>query len=192
MGAVVAAIACDYLCHRDHLVFVFVAAAGECSRQIDRAFLHRLRHQLRHLLDLRLRRRPIVEADDDPADLLRRYARRDVDRGPFLAEAAEITVERGPVDVDAGAPLGFLFVFFEHPALERRHCLAFPITSSVTPWRTLLSVLPSARAGMSVCVCRSMKPGETTIPFASITRLPDLGSTLPILTMWPFLIATLP
>ena len=45
---------------------------------------------------------------------------------PLLAEAAEIAVERGPVDVDTGAPLGFLFVLFEHAAFERGHCLAFP------------------------------------------------------------------
>src|SRR5262245_51733871 len=107
MSAVVAAIACDDLGHRDHLVFIFVAAAGECGRQIDRALLHRLRDQLRHLLDIRLRRWPVVESDNNLAHLLRRYARSDVDRGAAFAEAAEIAVERGPVDVDAGAALGF-------------------------------------------------------------------------------------
>src|SRR5262249_20347593 len=66
------------------------------------------------------------EADNNLAYLLRRYARSDVDRGTAPAEAAEIAVERGPVDLDAGAALGFLFVLFEHAAFERGHRLAFP------------------------------------------------------------------
>src|SRR5262249_7316820 len=126
VGAIVPAIACDDLGHRDHLILIFVAAAGECGRQIDRTLLHRLPDELRHLLDLRLRGRPVVESDNDFADLLRRYARCDVDRGPALAEAAEIAVERGPVDLDAGAALGFLFVLFEYAAFERSHRLTFP------------------------------------------------------------------
>ena len=80
MRAVIAAVAGDHLRHRNHLIFVFVTAAGERSRQIDRAFLHGLRHQLRHLLDLGRRRRPILETDHDAPHLLRRDARRNVDR----------------------------------------------------------------------------------------------------------------
>src|SRR5262249_4284581 len=125
MGAVVAAIASDYLGHRNHLVLVLVAAAGERGRQIDRALLHRLRDELGHLFDLRLRRRPVFEADNNLTYLLRRNARGDVDRGTALAEAAEIALKRGPVDVDAGAALGFLLVLFEHAAFERGHRLAF-------------------------------------------------------------------
>src|SRR5215467_13090914 len=126
MSSVVAAIACDHLGHRDHFVLIFVAAASECGRQIDRTLLHRLRDELRHLVDLGLRRRPVLEADNSLTYLLRRYARSDIDRGTALAEAPEIALERGPVDVNAGAALGFLLVLFEHGAFERGNRLAFP------------------------------------------------------------------
>src|SRR5262249_16837654 len=121
VGAVVATVARDDLRHRHHLVFVLVAAAGECGRQVDGALLHRLRNQLLHLLDLRRRRAPVLEADDHAPYLLRRDARGDVDRRTFLIETPEVAIESGPVDIDAAPPLGLLLVFLEHAALERRH-----------------------------------------------------------------------
>jgi hypothetical protein len=49
-------------------------------------------------------------------------------------------------------------------AHEKPH---WPITSSVTPWQTWLSALPSASSTKSLCVWMSMKPGATTRPAAS-------------------------
>src|SRR5262249_32686666 len=126
VGAVIAAVARDHFRHRHHLVGIFVAAAGESGRQVHRALLHRLRDELFHLLDLGGGRRPILEPDDNAAHLLRRDARGDVDRGPLPAEAAEVAVERGPVDVDAAAALRLLAIFLEHAALQRRDRHALP------------------------------------------------------------------
>jgi hypothetical protein len=39
-----------------------------------------------------------------------------------------------------------------------------PVTSSVTPWRTLLCAVPSATSGISEWVWRSTKPGVTQHP----------------------------
>ena len=45
-----------------------------------------------------------------------------------------------------------------------------PTSSVVTPWRTLGSWRPSARIARPPWLCRSMKPGATTLPVASIVR----------------------
>ena len=45
----------------------------------------------------------------------------------------------------------------------------FPTTSVVTPWRSLLSPVPSATRLRSEWVWMSTKPGESTLPAASIT-----------------------
>jgi aspartate/methionine/tyrosine aminotransferase len=60
-----------------------------------------------------------------------------------------------------------------------------PRTSSVTPWRTALCAVPSTSSGMSECVCRSIKPGATTLAAASTTwaaaRMPTVvGEMMPL------------
>ena len=67
-----------------------------------------------------------------------------------------------------------------------------PMMSRVTPWRILLSPLPSLISGWSLCVCMSMKPGVTTLPRTSMERVPEPGSSLPMAAILPSLIARSP
>src|SRR5579863_9339890 len=67
-----------------------------------------------------------------------------------------------------------------------------PRISVVTPWRILLSPLPSTRRVKSEWLCRSMKPGATTSPEASIVRLAVACSSRPTSAMRPSFTATEP
>jgi hypothetical protein len=55
-----------------------------------------------------------------------------------------------------------------------------PVMSSVTPCRTLLCAVPSVTSGISECVWRSINPGETTSPVASIVRVAERPASEPI------------
>ena len=63
-----------------------------------------------------------------------------------------------------------------------------PITSVVTPWRILLWPLPSVISVMSEWLCRSMKPGATVRPLASMVRV-AVPVTSPTAAIFPPLIA---
>ena len=54
-----------------------------------------------------------------------------------------------------------------------------PTSSVVTPWRTFGSCRPSARITSPPWLCRSMNPGATTLPVASIVRPTWAGACLP-------------
>ena len=66
-----------------------------------------------------------------------------------------------------------------------------PITSVVTPWRILLSALPSTSSEKSECECGSMKPGASALPPASIVRAAG-PETRPTPVMRPSRTATEP
>ena len=55
----------------------------------------------------------------------------------------------------------------------------FPAISVVTPWRILLSALGLMMNDVSVWVCTSTNPGETSSPLASITFLASYFPSAP-------------
>ena len=64
-----------------------------------------------------------------------------------------------------------------------------PVSSSVTPCRTLLCAVGSSRNDRSLCVCRSMNPGVTARPVASMV-FADSPSMRPMAAISPSLTAT--
>ena len=66
----------------------------------------------------------------------------------------------------------------------------WPMTSVVTPWRTLLSAWGMRARVKSEWVLMSMKPGATTRPLASIMRAPAAVMSPPMAAMRPSLNAT--
>ena len=185
VAAVVAAVSGGDLRHREDLFRVVIAAAFVRRRQADRALLHRLRDQRRHFRQRRRVGRPLVVAHHRTPDLLRRDAGRDIDRDALPLQPREVPGDGRPVDVEVVRRfICGLKLSSTTPSSGAIDWLS-PRTSSVTPWRTALCAVPSTRSGISECVWRSMKPGETTVPAASTTSAAALRSSEPIAAMRP-------
>ena len=94
----------------------------------------------------------------------------DVAREPGLAQPVEPGAEAGPPPVELGERNAAHSRSSPPPggagAGENPH---MPVTSVVTPWRTLASADGQASSAKSEWACMSMKPGATMHPVASTT-----------------------
>jgi hypothetical protein len=82
--------------------------------------LHRVGDERFHSRELRGRGGALAVAHDDAADLLRRDARRHVDRHALPLQPREVSRHRGPVDVEVVAALHLRLDALEDDPIERR------------------------------------------------------------------------
>ena len=145
----------------------------EPGAEPERAIGHRVGEHAAHPGEGRGIGRDVVPAQGGDPELRIPDEGRDVEADRAVV-AVEVARDRGPVVVD------------RRPAIEtaveldeRLEVLAgvsnganplpsTPTSSVVTPWRTFGSCRPSARIIRPPWLCRSMNPGATTLPVASI------------------------
>src|ERR1035441_688985 len=181
MCAIDTAIVCGYLCHSNQCVSLGVVAwrIDQSGGESEGPLLHCLSHQAFHRLKLLRSRRPIRIAQNCLSNLRRAHIGANIQRCSCFLKSCEVSIQRGPVNFQV------VVIEFGRESGESKRILGAieapsPVISVVIPCDSLLNARLSISSAISDCPSISTKPGQTTRPEASITRLALAPWNLPI------------